>query len=56
MGQIKGKVLVSQCIPKDRATWGIATADNFWTARREELARAFNEFLASCFPDRKNIA
>ncbi|MBI2894738.1 MAG: DUF262 domain-containing protein [Deltaproteobacteria bacterium] len=54
--QIKGRVLDSQCVPKERRLWAIARADDFWAARREQLVGAFNEFLRDCFPDRKNIA
>lgn len=53
---ISPKVLASQCVPADRALWSIERADEFWTARRELLADAFNEFVRQCLPQRRVAA
>jgi hypothetical protein len=47
------RVLKSQCIPADPRLWSIECAEDFWAARRELLAEAFNHFLKVSFPARR---
>jgi hypothetical protein len=47
------RVLKSQCIPSDSSLGAIDRAEDFWTARRELLADAFNDFLKDSFPTRR---
>jgi hypothetical protein len=47
------RVLKSQCVPEDEDLWGIDSAPEFWTARRELLAASFNDFLKECLPQRR---
>lgn len=49
-------VLASQCVPEDRALWSIEKAEEFWAARRELLAEAFNEFVRQSLPQRRVAA
>jgi len=51
--RIEQLVLVSQCVPTDRSLWTIDRADDFWTARRELLAKSFNDFLKKTLPKRR---
>jgi hypothetical protein len=51
--RIESRVLKSQCIPSDSSLWSIDRAEDFWTARRELLAEAFNDFLRDSFPTRR---
>jgi hypothetical protein len=46
-------VLKSQCIPEDDSLWRIERAPEFWEARRELLAAAFNDFLRISLPQRR---
>jgi hypothetical protein len=50
--KISSEVLTSQCIPLDEELWHIDAADDFWDARRELLASAFNDYLRSVLPRR----
>jgi hypothetical protein len=47
------RVLKSQCIPADPSLWSIERAEDFWAARRQLLAEAFNHFLKESFPTRR---
>ena len=47
------EVLRSQCIPLDEKLWSVDRAKDFWDARRELLAGAFNEFLRANLPNRR---
>jgi hypothetical protein len=47
------KVLKSQCVPEDKNLWSIDRADDFWSARREILAKSFNDFVYDCLPGRR---
>ena len=49
---IKEEVLASQCIPLERELWSIEAAEEFWSARRQLLADAFNDFLRKMLPGR----
>lgn len=51
--KIKPETLESQCIPSDRALWQIDCAEEFWAARRDLLAEAFNGFLRKMLPGRR---
>jgi hypothetical protein len=51
--RIGRSVLESQCIPLDQSLWLIDRADEFWAARRELLADAFNDFLRETLPQRR---
>ena len=51
--RIESRVLKSQCIPADQSLWAVDRASDFWAARRELLADAFNEFLRESFPARR---
>ena len=51
---IREDVLQSQCIPMDEALWRVDRAEDFWTARRELLADAFNEYIKSALPNRQS--
>ncbi len=46
-------VLESQCIPLDETLWRVDRAQEFWAARRELLATAFNEVLRDSLPRRR---
>lgn len=50
--RVKPCVLESQCIPTDSSFWSIERADVFWQARRDLLAKAFNEFVRQALPGR----
>jgi len=49
---LKPEVLESQCIPTNKKLWAIEHAADFWAARRDILARAFNDFLKDSLPQR----
>jgi len=51
--RLEPRVLKSQCIPSDSSLWTIDRAQDFWAARRELLAEAFNDFLKDSFPTRR---
>jgi hypothetical protein len=51
--RIEPRVLRSQCIPLDQNLWSIDRAAEFWAARRELLAVAFNDFLRESLPTRR---
>jgi hypothetical protein len=51
--RIKSTVLNSQCVPTDSTLWTIERAEEFWAARRELLAGAFNEYLKTSLPQRR---
>ena len=51
--QISARVLDSQCIPKDKATWAVERAQEFWSNRRRLLSESFNEFIRQALPDRR---
>ncbi len=53
LSKLSPSVLESQCIPTNEQLWRIDQADNFWTARRELLANAFNDFVKASLPARK---
>jgi hypothetical protein len=42
--------LESQCIPLDKRLWKMENAAEFWEARKELLAEAFNEFVREKLP------
>jgi hypothetical protein len=50
------KIRVSQCIPENPELWRVDRAEQFWAARRELLADAFNEFTASALERRRKVA
>jgi hypothetical protein len=52
LSKLSPKVRESQCIPDDKALWSIDHADEFWAARRELLADAFNDFLKDALEGR----
>ena len=52
LAQLSDEVLKSQCIPSDHSLWRIDRAEDFWTARRELLAHAFNGALRKMLPGR----
>lgn len=51
--KIKREVLDSQCIPVNEELWRIDRAEDFWPARAELLAKAFNGFLRKMLPGRR---
>jgi hypothetical protein len=51
--KIKRPVLVSQGVPLDSALWSVDLAEQFWAARRDILAQAFNDFLRKSLPQRR---
>jgi hypothetical protein len=51
--RIESRVLRSQCVPSNQKLWAIDRAEEFWAARRELLAKAFNDFLRDSFPTRR---
>jgi hypothetical protein len=51
--RIGQQVLKSQCVPTDSSLWAIDRADDFWTARRELLAKSFNNFIKESLPNRR---
>ncbi|GIW36969.1 MAG: hypothetical protein KatS3mg073_1114 [Meiothermus sp.] len=51
--QIDRRILESQCIPLDESLWRMDRAEEFWEARRELLAKAFNEFIKETLPGRR---
>ena len=53
LGKISETILRSQCIPADRQLWSIDKSNEFWEARRELLAEAFNDYLRSALPKRR---
>jgi hypothetical protein len=53
LGEIKQKILRSQCIPLDEEVWRIDRAEEFWQQRRELLAEAFNGYLREVLPGRR---
>jgi hypothetical protein len=46
------KTLVSQCIPSDETLWDVSRATDFWEARKELVAEAFNEYVKEALPGR----
>jgi hypothetical protein len=50
--QLDPKVLQSQCIPPAQHLWRIECCEEFWSARRQLLAHAFNGFLKRMLPKR----
>jgi hypothetical protein len=53
LGTIGGEIQESQCIPTDNQLWRINRANEFWDARREVLANAFNSYLRKALPNRR---
>jgi hypothetical protein len=53
LAKVKTRVLESQCIPTDSALWRIDQAESFWEARRELLAKSFNEYVREALPQRR---
>lgn len=53
LAKVKTGVLQSQCIPTDSALWRIDQAEPFWQARRELLAKSFNDYLRKMLPQRR---
>ena len=53
---IKPNVLRSQCVPADPSLWSVERADDFWKARRELLADAFNDFVREALPGRRGLS
>lgn len=51
--KVRQDVLRSQCIPTDKDLWRVDRADDFWEARRELLADAFNDFLTAHLESRR---
>ncbi len=51
--KLKTEVLESQCIPTDQQLWSVDSAEEFWKARRQLLADAFNSYLRSVLPNRR---
>jgi hypothetical protein len=49
----KKDTLESQCIPTDTNLWRIERAAEFWAARKEMLAEAFNDFVRGKLGGRK---
>ena len=52
LARLDRRALESQCIPLDETLWRIDKAEEFWQARRELLAGAFNEFIRDALPRR----
>ncbi len=53
LAKLDPRVLETQCIPTDANLWRIDRAKDFWAARRELLALAFNDHLRSALPNRR---
>jgi hypothetical protein len=53
LNQISSEVRASQCIPSDEKLWRIDKAEEFWKARRQLLAEAFNAALRRMLPGRR---
>lgn len=53
LSKLKRETLESQCIPLDRSLWGVDRAEDFWAARRDLLAEAFNGYLRKMLPGRR---
>ncbi len=53
LAKVKTDVLQSQCIPTDSALWRIDQAAHFWQARKELLAKSFNEYVNKTLPQRR---
>jgi hypothetical protein len=53
LAKLKKDVLASQCIPLDKTLWSIDGSEAFFSARKELLAEAFNEFLKEKLPSRR---
>ncbi len=53
LAKLDPKVLETQCIPPDPKLWQVDRAKDFWAARRELLAQAFNDHLRSKLPNRR---
>lgn len=51
--RLSSDILDSQCIPANPALWNVERADDFWNARRELLAVAFNEYVGLSLSGRK---
>jgi hypothetical protein len=49
------RVLASQCVTIDNSLWSIEEAENFWSARRTLLAKAFNDFIKESLPQRRIV-
>ena len=48
-------ILKSQCIPQDKELWNIDKANEFWDARQQLLADAFNSFVHENLPEPPTI-
>jgi hypothetical protein len=53
LAQLSPEVRGSQCIPADPQLWRIDRSEDFWDARRELLADAFNTALREMLPGRR---
>jgi hypothetical protein len=53
LAKISREVLESQCMPLDPKIWPIDHSEDFWDARRQLLADAFNSFLRKALPGRR---
>lgn len=51
--QLPKAVRDSQCIPDEPELWSVERADEFWAARRELLAQAFNDYVQEVLPNRR---
>lgn len=51
--RIDRRILASQCIPIDNELWLIDRAEEFWAARRQLLADAFNDYVRRALPHRR---
>lgn len=51
--KLGARIRKSQCIPEDESLWTVDRSEDFWTARKEMLADAFNEFIKSALPQRR---
>lgn len=51
--KVSKKILASQCIPTDESLWHVDRADEFWAARKELVAEAFNDFINEALPNRR---
>lgn len=53
LSKLSPEVVQSQCIPTDRSLWSVDRAKDFWAARRELLADAFNDYIRANLPKRR---
>jgi hypothetical protein len=51
--RIRRDILDSQCVPVDDTLWRVDRAEDFWAARRELLANAFNDYIRTALPNRR---